>query len=295
MSPTAQRVAVRYLVANAESDLKKFEQLRRKAEKEGNGLPRLLKTYRNKAHGYRTSDPEKATELKAKILTKVKALHALHASALRLAQTFSASYKPSNSYKAGIYSNDFKPWLTRYAKAVEGLGEDFDSLSILMYGFDGGYVAPGTNPLHDAPNAATSIGMYWDILTRPDLGRVDVPKDGTDEQRFLAFLTPAVRGLAKGVAAKLKKDEKVAGPLIWLLLDNVNADAASRIAERILPGDHVGAEKARKHVIPVSRALNYEPVTVGAFAVALLEEVGSTLAPRLAAALAPEFASDIAA
>lgn len=301
MNVTALRVAARYLTARADAGPAKFQQLALRAHKELLLLPRLFKTYDRQAHGYKTSDPVKAKQTLAKITGKVKTIHDIHTDAVRLVDAFNAHYKPTTDFKRQLHSSDFMGWFGRYLKALKALKEAIrdDSVTLLTSGFDGGFVREGHNPLLDLDNAATSLRSLWPLLVKADPDPVNIPAGGSDTERFLAFLTPSIRRLAKQVAAKVKSVKlpnrvKAARPLVWLVLEDVNASSASSIAEGILPFDDADMDLidfARPLVSPVSRALDYGVVEAAAFGVALLEEVGeAALAKRLTAALAKELA-----
>lgn len=299
MEATALRVAERFLSARADAGLVKFQQLTSRARKELELLPRLFKTYERQAHGYKTSDPVKAKTTLAKILTKVKAIHDGHAAAVRLVDAFNASYAPTTDFKQRIHSDDFMTWFGKYLKALKELKSSLadNSVTMLGYGLDNSFVRPGMNPLLDLDNAATSISMYWDTLAKADPDPVSIPAGGSNTQRFLAFLTPSVRRLAKQVASKLKKNPAVAHPLIWLILEDVNADAASNIAEGILPHDDAAGHATAKTFVPaIAKELDYGVVQAAVFGVALLEEVGdAALAKRLTGALADELSEETVA
>jgi len=74
-------------------------------------------------------------------------------------------------------------------------------------------------------------------------------------ERFLAFLTPQIRSLAKSVAKKIKKDKAVAATMVWLVLEDVIAHKESSIAEDILKsmGGEDSSELAERYVGEVSR------------------------------------------
>ena len=83
--------------------------------------------------------------------------------------------------------------------------------------------------------------------------------------------------LAGQVASKIHKDPKVAGPLAWLVLEDVNAHQESSIAEGVLSSldpDGAGATEAQSHVSGIGRHLAYGVVEAGAFGVALMMAVG---------------------
>lgn len=303
MDLIARRVAARYLSADSESDLRKFRQLSGRAEKELATLPRLFKTLDRQSHSYKGADPVKAKATRVKIMAKVKAIFTGHSAALHLVEAFESTYVPSTPYKTRIFSHDLSVWLKKYQGAMKHLSQEVRDahdgplgLYSLSSGLEGGYVAPGENPLIDLNNAASSIVMYWDTLIRPDHDPVNVPVGGSDTERFLAYLTPSIRRLAKQTATKIKKNKAVARPLVWLVLEDVNASSQSSIAKGLLShsGDEDdGLSTARALTQRVSTALDFNVVEAGAFGVALLEEVGDgALAQRLTAALAKAFARE---
>lgn len=295
MRSIAARVVARFLTAASNGDLKKFQQITDKAKKEIALIPRLCKSYVQQTRGYKTQDPAKAKVTEKKIRSKVEAISDGYLAASRLVGTFSKNYSPTNAFKQRLFTEDFKNWLAKYQDALHRLSEEVENLSPLTIsrlssGLDGGYVRPGQNPMHDLQNAAGGIDMYWTTLTKADPDPVHIPKGGSNKDRFLAFLTPSIRRLAKQFATKIKKDKSVARSMVWLVLTDVNAHSAASTAEGLLSFDDSGAEATQVQVNTVAGALDYGIVQAGVFGVALLEAVGDAVsAQRLTMALAEEF------
>lgn len=97
---------------------------------------------------------------------------------------------------------------------------------------------------------------------------------------------------ASKIASKIKKDVKIAAPIVWLVLEDVNAHSESSVAESLLSGLSGEADysTAQKFVGSISQHLDYGVVEAGAFGVALLEAVGEAGAARkLAVAMVKAF------
>lgn len=298
MEALARNVVARYLAArNDPGAVRKYQQLIVRAEKDMALLPRLFKTYDNQRHGYRSQDPEKAKATKAKLQAKLGAALSNLSAAFKLAVDFSKTYAPTTQLKRRLFEDDFLGWLKKCRTALTDLEEavtgDALSFTFLSYGLDGSYVRPGQNPLLDAHNAVVSLRIYWNTLIQLDPEPVNIPEGGSNEERFLAYLTPSIRRLAKQWATKLKRKGAIARPLVWLILDNVNASAASSIAESLLSDGTENPAAAAPHVTVISNDLGYAVVSAAVFGVALLEEVGAgSLARRLTTALADELESE---
>ena len=293
----ALRVASRYLAAAGQADLRKFQLLKVKADRELATLPRLFKTLDRQTYGYKSQDLVKAKATKAKLQAKIKVIRGLYENALALVHAFDRGYSPTTDLKRRIYGDDFPTWLKKYKTALAELGPG-DDLLMLSTGMNGGgYVAEGENPLLDLQNAATSVAMFWDLLTRLDPDPVHIPEGASDEERLLAHITPSVRRLAKQTAAKLKKDKAAARALIWLVLEDVNASSASSHAEGLLSNAEAeaAADRVQKYVGVVAKALDHVVVDTGAFSVALLQEVGeAAAADRMTIMLADKFSPHLA-
>jgi hypothetical protein len=298
MDRLAHLVVERFLRASGEGDFKKYRTLIEKASAEMRLLPRLLDTYDRQAHGYKTQNLEKAKATQDKAIAKIKSVQEGYEKAFDLAKKFDASYKPTTDFKKRIYTEDFAGWmqkgraaLSELEKMVKGLDDYFPPIG-LSSGLDGSFVAPGHNPLVDVQRATGGIAGYWAELIKPDPDPVDIPKDGSDEERFMAFLTPSIRRLAKSVASKIKKNKSIAAALVFKVLEDVNAHSSSTIAEGIVsPLIENDEQIVPNYTTDISHAIDYGLVEAGVFGVALMEEVGAkSTADQLKKALAGEMA-----
>ena len=284
-------VVARYVAAAKEADLRKFQGLIVKVRKEASTLAGLYKTYDRQAHGYRTQNLEKAQVTRAKIGDKLEKVLGFYQQAFKLAEPVLGEHDPVSDYKKRMFV-EFKNWMGKYEDALNRYSQALSrSLSgpgtspplTFTWGLDGGHVPPGQNPVMDLYHASGAVDMYWGDLLKPEKDPLNVPKDGTDEERFMAFLTPDVKRLAKATATKIKKDKAMAATLAWSVLEDVNAHSAANTAESILSPLVPEPQDVTKFTSNVSGS--------GAIAVALMQEVGEgSYASRLAKGLAKDFA-----
>jgi hypothetical protein len=303
--PTATRVGLRFAADKNAQALKKFQRAEAKAVKASDQLPRLLKTYDRQSRGYKTTNPVKATATLKKIIAKVESIGKEYQKAFDLAEAFDKSYLPTTQEKKGYYT-DFKDWLGKMDKALTALRKairevdpetEWYDLHLSRFdptqrSFGGGY---DHIPLASVKNTASSVEMYWGWLNRPDPDPILIPKGGNDLERFMAFLTPTVKKLAKAAAAKIKKDKAKAAVLVSAVLEDVNAHKESAAADAILAplnqDDSASWEGISTIMSNVAGDLGYDVITSGAFGVALLQIVGAgAYADQLAKSLAASYA-----
>ncbi len=283
----------------------KFQRGVDKADKLISQLPRMFKTYDRQTTGYKTTDPVKAEATAKKILAKVEAVGKECGKVFDFVEKWARSYSPPNDDRKRTH-DEFKNWLDKMDKAIVNLRgkvrETDTSLPYFNMGlgkFDPeGFRQRSEHPVLALPNAARGVAELWKLLLKPEPDPVNIPRGGSDIERFKAFITPSVKRLAKGAASKLKKDKGAAAILVWSILENVNAHGEARTAESILSplvDEDAITEKQNDTILDlryqVSGDVDYGVVEAGAFGVALMQAVGeNAYAEKLGQALAKGFA-----
>ena len=288
-----------------EQQLVQFQRSVEKAAKIIDLLPRLFKTYGRQTHGYKTSDPVKATATAKKILAKVEDIGKEYAKAFELVEAWGKDYQPTTEEKKQSY-DEFQKWLGKMdtslaalRKAIRETNPELPYYDIHLGKFNpSDNWRPSEHLVLAVQAATTNIDFAWKMLLRPDPDPVLIPKDGSDYERFMAFVTPSIKRLAKGAASKLKKDQGAAAVCVFRTMENVNAHKESNVAEAILSplvDEDAITEKMMSSIndvmLLVSGDIDYGIVESGAFGVALMQAVGAgAYAEKLAQALAKEFA-----
>jgi hypothetical protein len=291
---------MRFAAAEGAKSLAGFQRIVDKAIKEITQLPRLFKTHGRQDHGYKTQDPVKAKATLDKIQKKIEEIGKEAQKAQELADDFNKAYKPTTKDKE-LSLAEFRKWLERLdlslAAVRTAIRDPENEYSITRLGddLDSTWIHAGQNALVDLKRAMSGTREYWGELSRPDPDPIHIPKGGTDLDRFLAFITPTIRRLAKGAASTIKKDKAKAAVIAWRVLEDVNAHSESSEAETVLSplttGEETFSDKESRIVSSVSRDLDYGIVEAGAFGVALMQEVGEkSYADHLAKTLAKSFA-----